>query len=191
MIAFDEKVMSIAKDLLSLYKDIDYYDVVDATHDIDNIEGEFVDNAYTQLLDPDSRLDITMQLEELKLDIDDPITKINIDNMINRIETLFQPKLMHINDKYENLKDMHMYNDQQLHEIEKGIMNDIDIRYYLGEHFDANQMYQIRSLMEYKKNTGIKDIEISLIANKHLSYGQMGEIKGVIRQAFLLNRSFI
>lgn len=31
MIAFDEKVMSIAKDLLSLYKDIDYYDVVDAT----------------------------------------------------------------------------------------------------------------------------------------------------------------
>lgn len=177
MIAFDEKVMSIAKDLLSLYKDIEYYDVVDATHDIDNIEGEFVDNAYTQLLDPDSRLDITMQLEELKLDIDDPITKINIDNMINRIETLFQPKLMHINDKYENLKDMHMYNDQQLHEIEKGIMNDIDIRYYLGEHFDANQMYQIRSLMEYKKNTGIKDIEISLIANKHLSYGQMGEIK--------------
>ena len=177
MIAFDEKVMSIAKDLLSLYKDIDYYDVVDATHDIDNIEGEFVDNAYTQLLDPDSRLDITMQLEELKLDIDDPITKINIDNMINRIETLFQPKLMHINDKYENLKDMHMYNDQQLHEIEKGIMNDIDIRYYLGEHFDANQMYQIRSLMEYKKNTGIKDIEVSIIANKHLSYGQMGEIK--------------
>lgn len=36
-------------------------------YDIDNIEGEFVDNAYTQLLDPDSRLDITMQLEELKL----------------------------------------------------------------------------------------------------------------------------
>lgn len=62
--------------------------------------------------------------------------------MINRIETLFQPKLMHINNKYENLKDMHMYNDQQLHEIEKGIMSDIDIRYYLGEHFDANQMYQ-------------------------------------------------
>lgn len=177
MTAFYEKIMSIAKDLLSLYKDIDYYDVVDATHDIDNIEGEFVDNAYTQLLDPDSRLDITMQLEELKLDIDDPITKINIDNMINRIETLFQPKLMHINDKYDNLKDMHMYNDQQLHEIKKGIISDVDIRYYLGEHFDANQMYQIRSLMEYKKNTGIKDIEISLIANKHLSYGQMGEIK--------------
>ena len=177
MIAFDEKVMIMAKDLLSLYKDIDYYDVVDATHDIDNIEGEFVDHAYKQLLDPDSRLDITMQLEELKLDIDDPITKINIDNMINRIETLFQPKLAHINNKYENLKDMHMYNDQQLHEIEKGIMSDIDIRYYLGEHFDANQMYQIRSLMEYKKNTGIKDIEVSIIANKHFSYGQMGEIK--------------
>ena len=177
MIAFDEKVMSIAKDLLSLYKDIDYYDVVDATNDIDNIEDEFIDHAYKQLLDPDSRLDITMHLEELKLDIDDPITKINIDNMINRIETLFQPKLAHINNKYENLKDMHMYNDQQLHEIEKGIMNDIDIRYYLGEHFDANQMYQIRSLMEYKKNTGIKDIEVSIIANKHFSYGQMGEIK--------------
>ena len=177
MIAFDEKVMIMAKDLLSLYKDIDYYDVVDATNDIDNIEDEFIDHAYKQLLDPDSRLDITMQLEELKLDIDDPITKINIDNMINRIETLFQPKLMHIKNKYENLKDMHMYNDQQLHEIEKGIMSDVDIRYYLGEHFDANQMYQIRSLMEYKKNTGIKDIEVSIIANKHLSYGQMGEIK--------------
>lgn len=86
-------------------------------------------------------------------------------------------KDMEMNYDIIDFKNQNSYDRFQLHEIEKGIINEIDIRYYIGEHFDANQMYQIRSLMEYQKNTGIKDIEISLIANKHLSYGQMGEIK--------------
>lgn len=76
-----------------------------------------------------------------------------------------------------DFENQNIYDRFQIHEIEKGIINEIDIRYYLGENFNANQMFQIRSLLEYKKETGREDIEISLIANKHFSYGQMGELK--------------
>lgn len=76
-----------------------------------------------------------------------------------------------------DFENQNIYDRFQIHEIEKGIINEIDIRYYLGENFNGNQMFQIRSLLEYKKETGRQDIEISLIANKHFSYGQMGELK--------------
>lgn len=177
MITFEEKVMNIAKDLVTLYKDIDYYDVIDATQDIDNIEGEFIDAAYQNLVNKDARLDITLQLEEFKMDIDDPNIKLNITNMLDRIESLFQnTRLVNLTNKFESIKNTGLYNNSQLHEIEKGIQNGVDVRYYLSENFNANQMYQIRMLLEFKKHTP-RDIEISILSNPNLSYGQMGELR--------------
>lgn len=169
-----EEVMSIAKDLVVLYKDIDYYDVIDSINDIDNIEGEFISAAYENLINKDTRLDITVQLEELKMDIDDPGIKLKISNMLKRIENLFQTREFN---QFENIKNTGIYNVHQLHEIEKGIKNGIDIRYYAADHFNEGQMYQIRKLLEYKKIYNLENIDISLITNNHLSYGQMGEVR--------------
>lgn len=169
-----EEVMSIAKDLVVLYKDIDYYDVIDPINDIDNIEGEFISAAYENLINKDTRLDITVQLEELKMDIDDPGIKLKITNMLKRIENLFQTREFN---QFENIKNTGIYNVHQLHEIEKGIKNGIDIRYYAADHFNEGQMYQIRKLLEYKKEYNLENIDISLVSNNHLSYGQMGEVR--------------
>lgn len=169
-----EEVMNIAKDLVVLYKDIDYYDVIDPINDINNIEGEFIEAAYENLINKDTRSDITVQLEELKMDIDDPGIKLKISNMLDRIETLFQTREFN---QFENIKNTGIYNVHQLHEIEKGIKNGIDIRYYAADHFNEGQMYQIRKLLEYQKEYNLENIDISLITNNHLSYGQMGEIR--------------
>lgn len=177
MITFEEKVMSIAQDLVVLYKDIDYYDVIDPINDIDDIEGEFISAAYENLMNKDTRLDITLQLEELKMAVDNPSLELDIASMLERIEDLFQPtKIISLTDKFENIKNTGLYNNHQLHEIEKGITNGVDIRYYLSENFNENQMHQIRMMLEFKKETN-KDIEISILSNPNLSYGQMGEIR--------------
>lgn len=169
-----EEVMNIAKDLVVLYKDIDYYDVIDPINDINNIEGEFIEAAYENLINKDTRLDITVQLEELKMDIDDPGIKLKITNMLKRIENLFQTREFN---QFENIKNTGIFNIHQLHEIEKGIKNGIDIRYYAADHFNEGQMYQIRKLLEYQKEYNLENIDISLITNNHLSYGQMGEVR--------------
>lgn len=169
-----EEVMSIAKDLVVLYKDIDYYDVIDPINDIDNIEGEFIGDAYENFKNKDTRLDIIVQLEEFKMDMDDPNIKLKITNMLKRIENLFQTREFN---QFENIKNTGIYNVHQLYEIEKGIKNGIDIRYYAADHFNEGQMYQIRKLLEYQKEYSIENIDISLITNNHLSYGQMGEVR--------------
>lgn len=73
----------------------------------------------------------------------------------------------------------------QLNEIKKGLDSKVDIRYYTTEHFDENQMYQIRRLLEFQKHSIRNDIEINLLANPQFTYGQMGEI----RRAFENNLS--
>lgn len=84
--------------------------------------------------------------------------------------------------KIRDFKNIGIYNNRQLHEIEMGLKNGIDVRYYLGENFNENQMHQIRMLQQFRKETGREDIEINIIANCNLDYKQMG----VIRQAYEL-----
>lgn len=148
---FDKKVISIAKDLSYLYKyigkDIDAYDVIEPPKDLDNIEFEFINSIYEALVDKNTRINITEQLEEYTIFARNIKAKQKVFSMLKRIGNI------------------------------GNIQQDIPKNDKINEaSFNEGQLYQINKLIEYKKETN-RDIDIRVLSNPNLNYGQMGELR--------------
>lgn len=144
---FDNKIMSIAKDLSYLYKyigkDIDAYDVIEPPKDFDNIEFEFINSIYETLVDKNTRINVIEQLEEYTIFSRNIKVKQKVFSMLKRID---------------NIQDVPKNNK----------VNEAS--------FNEGQLYQINKLIEYKKETN-RDIDVRVLSNPNLNYGQMGEIR--------------